>query len=207
MKTIAILDYDIGNVRSILNAFRTLNTNPIVTDKPEVIMQADGVVLPGVGAFATGMNNLKSHQLVDVIHQYIATGKPFLGICLGMQLLMEESDEFGVSQCLGLIQGRVEKLKVNHFRLPHISWNELRKPENISWENTIFRNVGKDDNFYFVHTFAANPKHDENILSTTVYDGYSFCSAVFKDNIYGVQFHPEKSAAAGLRILEDFTKL
>lgn len=207
MKTIAILDYDIGNIRSIFNAFKTLDTNPVVTDKPEVILQADGVVLPGVGAFPTGMDNLSARQLIDVIREYIRSGKPFLGICLGMQMLLEESDEFGQSKGLGLIEGRVEKLRVNKLRLPHISWNEIQRPEKVNWENTIFRNVGKDDNFYFVHTFAANPKHDENILSTTSYDGYSFCSAVYKDNIYGVQFHPEKSAVVGLRILENFTKL
>lgn len=207
MRTIAILDYDIGNVRSIFNAFRMLNTNPILTDKPEDILQADGVVLPGVGAFTTGINNLKSHQLVGVIQEYIRSGKPFLGICLGMQMLMDESDEFGQSKGLGLIPGRVEKLKINKLRLPHISWNEIQKPKNVNWENTIFKKIGEDDNFYFVHTFAAVPIHESSILSTTVYDGHSFCSAVFKDNLYGVQFHPEKSALVGLRILDNFTKL
>lgn len=207
MKTVVILDYGIGNVRSIYNAMKKVNANPVLTNKPELIRDADAVILPGVGAFAKGMENLKLHHLIEPIHEFTHSGKPFMGICLGMQMLLEESNEFGTTRGLGLIEGKVEQLKVNGLRLPHVSWNEIEVPSNHSWSNTILHDIRPASDMYFVHSFAAYPRNSKDVLSTTTYDAISYCSAVHKDNIYGVQFHPEKSAEYGLRILKNFVAL
>lgn len=207
MKRVAILDYGIGNVRSIANAIEKVNAKPLITDVSKTIMDADAVILPGVGAFGAGMKNLDTHELYDPIKSFIKTGKPFLGICLGMQMLLEESEEFGTTEGLGLIEGQVVKLTTRNNRLPHVSWNEISPGGSGSWQNTIFAGLNTGENVYFVHSFAAKPKHPSNCLAMTSYDGFSFCSAIVRDNVYGVQFHPEKSGKIGLRILENFINL
>jgi len=206
---IVIIDYGIGNVRSMINAFLQIGIEPILSNKEKDILSADGVVLPGVGAFAHGMENLNKYNLVNIIKKYIDTSKPFLGVCLGMQMLLDESDEFGKTKGLGLISGKVIKLPIkndNYEKLPHVSWNEI-KERKISWSNTIFDNIKQKSDVYFVHSFIAEPNEESEVLSTTVYSDYEFCSAVKKGNIYGCQFHPEKSGEIGLKIIENFVNI
>ena len=154
------------------------------------------------------MQKLAEADLKDTICAFVDSGKPMIGICLGMQILFEEGHEFGVTQGLGLIEGKVSKLEVtNDYKLPHISWNELYKPEHISWANSIFSNVTEDQNFYFVHSYAVQPKNENDTLSLTQYGDVTFCSSVRKNNLIGVQFHPEKSGKAGLNLLKCFYQL
>lgn len=206
---IAIIDYGVGNVKSIMNALKKIGVDALLTKNGKEILDADGVILPGVGAFAHGMMNLSKYDLIDIIHQYTNTKKPFLGICLGMQMLFEESEEFGITKGLGLIEGKVTKLHTNNLnynKLPHVSWNEIDK-KDIDWDSTILEKVTEKSDVYFVHSFVAEPSKDENILATTMYSDYTFCSATKKDNIYGCQFHPEKSAEVGLQIMKNFVRI
>lgn len=206
---ISIIDYDVGNVKSIINAFKKIGVEPILTNDRETILASDGSILPGVGAFAHGMQNLQKHDLIEVIYDFVDTQKPIMGICLGMQMLMEESEEFGITKGLGLISGKVIKLPVqnpDYEKLPHVSWNEISK-HKISWENTVLDNIPEHSDMYFVHSFVASPIDENNILSTTEYSDYKFCSSIKKDNIYGCQFHPEKSGEIGLKIIQNFVNL
>jgi len=207
MRKIAILNYGIGNVKSIYNALAQINARPILTNRVEEIREADGVILPGVGAFASGMENLAKYELEGPISDYVQTGKPFLGICLGMQMLMDESEEFGHTRGLGLVNGKVIRLKVTHARLPHVGWSKIEQPAHRPWSDTIFQDIKTNTNLYFVHSFAVHPKNTKDVLSLTTYDDNTYCSAFGKDNVYGVQFHPEKSADMGLKILKNFINL
>ena len=203
---IAIIDYGIGNVRSILNAFENQGADVFLTNSKDEILKSDGLVLPGVGAFSHGMNNLEYYDLVDVIKKYVVSDKPFMGICLGMQLLFEESEEFGQTSGLGLISGKVVKLPTkddNNEKLPHVSWNELNV-KSAQWTDTILEDIEEGSDMYFVHSFVAQPKDCNNILSITEYSSHNFCSSVNKGNIYGCQFHPEKSGKKGLKIIKNF---
>lgn len=206
---IVIVDYGIGNVKSIMNAFINQGEKTVLSRDRDVILEADGLILPGVGAFAHGMNNLNKYDLVAVIKEYVKTGKPLLGICLGMQMLLEESEEFGYTKGIGLIKGKVIKLpieKSNKMKLPHISWNGIQS-KNIEWKNTILSGVKANSDMYFVHTFVAKPENEDEILSKTNYFNVEFCSSLKKDNIYGCQFHPEKSATHGLSIIKNFINI
>lgn len=206
---IVIIDYDVGNVRSIINALKKVGVDTILSNDKDEIMSSDGVILPGVGAFAHGMENLNKYNLVKTIIEYTNTNKPLLGICLGMQMLLDESEEFKNTKGLGLISGKVVKLPVknsSYEKLPHVSWNEI-KEQNINWNDTILDKVEQQSDMYFVHSFIASPTNQNEILSTTKYSDYKFCSSVKKGNIYGCQFHPEKSGEIGLKIIENFIKI
>ena len=206
---IVVLDYGIGNVKSILNSFVNQGVNPILSRDKDVILDADGLILPGVGAFSHGMKNLRKYDLINVIKQYVQTDKPLLAICLGMQMLLEESEEFGINKGIGLIKGKVIKLPVEKsfkVKLPHISWNTI-EPKSIHWSNTILNNVEIGSDMYFVHRFVAKPDNENEILSTTKYSNVEFCSSLKKKNIYGCQFHPEKSGKAGLLLIHNFIKI
>lgn len=205
---IVVIDYGIGNVKSIVNALERVGVSPVLSNEKEVILNADGVILPGVGAFSQGMKNLNKYNLVATIHEYAKTNKPLLGICLGMQLLFEGSAEFGDTTGLGLVKGKVVKLAVNGklTKLPHISWNEIT-PKEISWNNTILNEIKNKTDMYFVHTYVAEPLDSKVILSTTEYEDVAFCSSIKHNNIYGCQYHPEKSSVNGLRIIENFINI
>lgn len=206
-KKVTVLDYGIGNVRSQLNALKYLGVDAELTADRDIILKSDAVILPGVGAFKHGMENLNSHGLIPIIHEFIALGKPFLGICLGMQLLFEESEEFGYSKGLGLIEGKISKLtneETKGLKLPHIGWSSIYPPSEKTWCNTILNDIPVGTAYYFVHSYAAIPTHSNDLLATANFGNNAFCCAVEKNNIHGTQFHPEKSGEMGLRILKNF---
>jgi glutamine amidotransferase len=208
-RKIVIIDYGLGNIRSMYNAIEYVNLiPPIITADDKIIKYADSLILPGVGAFGEGMKNINNLGLNFQILDFVKTGKPFLGVCLGMQMLFDESEEFGITKGLGLISGKVLKfVNEDNLKLPHIGWNNIEKPSDDRWNNTILTNINENSDMYFVHSYFAEPKHNENILSNTQYGNQVFCSAVNLNNVYGTQFHPEKSSKTGLQILENFIKL
>ncbi len=209
MKSVAIIDYGVGNLFSIYQALRKVGTQPTITQDSEIILNSDYCILPGVGAFGKGITKLKKLSLDLVLHDVVQRGKPLLGICLGMQLLMNYSKEFGYHQGLGLISGYAEKIHLSSgFKIPHIGWNELLMPDSSSnWRHSLFNKIQDKSEVYFVHSYAVQVKNPEQQLTLTKYGNYSFCSTVFKDNIFGCQFHPEKSGGVGLVILKNFIKL
>lgn len=210
MSKVVVIDYDIGNVKSIINALNKIEVNATLTRDRETILSSDAVILPGVGAFKQGMTNLKMYNLDVILKEYVKIKKPLLGICLGMQLLFDESEEFGLTEGLGLINGKIKKLTSGvgyNLKLPNIGWYNVVVQLERKVDTTLFNGINNNSDFYFVHTFAAYPDHVEDILSTTSFGDTKFCSSVKKDNIYGCQFHPEKSGEIGLRLLNNFVKL
>lgn len=202
---ISIIDYDMGNLKSVSKALECVGAKVCVTRDPKKIQSADKIVLPGVGAFGECMKNLKNYGLVDVIKNEIAKGKWFLGICLGLQLLFEESEEFGPVKGLGVLKGKVVKFespKTQQLKIPHMGWNQINQCRG-EVSSPIFRSIPDESSFYFVHSYYVVPQEKSVILTTTDY-GVSFCSSVQKDNIIAMQFHPEKSQALGLKVLENF---
>lgn len=207
--SIVVLDYGIGNVKSIMNAFENQGKRVLLTRDKDIILGADGLILPGVGAFHHGMNNLNKYDLVTVIKEYVKTGKPLLGICLGMQLLLEESEEFEKTKGIGLVKGKVIKIPIEksfQMKLPHISWNAIGT-KNVEWGGTILNDIKVDSDMYFVHTYIAKLDNEDEILSTSNYFNVEFCSSLKKGNIYGCQYHPEKSSIEGLRIINNFINI
>ena len=202
---IVVVDYGIGNVQSIFNALSKFkDVDVILSDSQDEIMSADGLILPGVGAFKRAMKELKRRNLPNVLSSYILQGKPFLGICLGMQLLFESSEEFGYTEGLGFIKGGVEYFPGDvNDKLPHVSWNSIEKQE-LNWSGTIFSDIKNKDDFYFVHSYICKPKDQSIILSKTQYGGIDFCSSIRQGSIYACQFHPEKSANSGLKVMKNF---
>lgn len=207
MRKVAILNYGIGNVKSIANALVQIEADVVLTADRQEILNADCMILPGVGAFGKGMQNLREKGLIEIIHEFVDTGKPFLGICLGMQMLLDSSDEFGNYEGLHLIEGSVVKMPVTSAegeRLPHVSWNELMVPEEGRWGNTMLRSTREGLDVYFVHSFVAQPTDKRDILAEAFYGGGRFCAAIQKNNVTGLQFHPEKSGQKGLMMLKQF---
>lgn len=197
---IAIIDYGMGNLRSVQKALEFVGQEAVITDKKEDLMRADGIILPGVGAFKDAMDALNATGLTPVLKEEIAKGKPFLGICLGMQMLFDKSFEDGEYEGLGLIKGEVVRFDTN-LKVPHIGWNKL----TIKKTTPLFEGVD-DLNFYFVHSYHAAKCNIEDVETTCEYD-YEFVASVNKDNVWGVQFHPEKSGDTGLRLLSNFSKI
>lgn len=196
---IVIIDYGVGNLASVKNALDKLGVISEISNNPSVIKEAQALILPGVGAAGQGMKNLKEKGLDKILIDEIKQGKPFLGICLGMQLLFEKSEEGNV-KCLGILKGPVKKFKKMR-KIPQIGWNEV----DIKQKLNIFRDVRSGSYFYFVNSFYCLPKDKEVIAGSTSY-GETFASVVAKDNVIGVQFHPEKSGPVGFKLLENFAK-
>ena len=196
---IAILDYGMGNLRSVEKALERIGADPVVTADHDALREADGLILPGVGAFPKAMRNLRELELDVVLGDRLAAGVPTLGICLGLQLLFEASSENEGAWGLGLLQGRVDRLPAPGLKVPHIGWNSVR------WRKTsrLTAELPDDCAFYFVHSFAPIVTADDDVLGTAVY-GDSFACAVEREPLYGVQFHPEKSSIHGLKLLENF---
>ena len=202
MSAIAIVDYGMGNLRSVQKGFAQVGISAEVTRDPSVIARAPGVVLPGVGAFGACMENLRAYNLVDVVRRVVERGTPFLGICLGLQLLFEESEEFGPVQGLGVLRGRCVRFRERDdpdFRIPHMGWNRIRKRQAPA------ALAGVDDGsfVYFVHSYYVEPA-DPGLIATVTDYGGEFVSAVACDNLFACQFHPEKSQRVGLGILANF---
>ena len=197
---IAILDYGAGNLRSVELAFARMGLSARPTSDPDVVKRASGVILPGVGAFADAMQALNASGLVPVIHQTVQEGKPFLGICLGMQALFEESEEGTGVQGLGLLPGRVCRLPDGGLKIPHMGWNSL------TWcqpDHPLTAGMPAEPYMYFVHSYACHAAREQDVLATATY-GVEFHAAVQRDNVIGMQFHPEKSGRVGERLLRNF---
>lgn len=208
---VAIVDYGVGNLLSVQRALEFFGVQSVVTSDFESIISAKQVILPGVGAFGNAMEVLNSLGLVDILRQVIDNNTPFLGICLGMQLLFEESEEFGWHKGLGFLEGRViglpDKTKeAEILKIPHIGWNELNKPAGVNWTSTLLEHTQQGDAVYFVHSFMAVPKEKSTVLAYTSYGGQAIPAVVQKGNVVGCQFHPEKSGAVGLEILKNFIR-
>ncbi len=212
-KKITVVDYGIGNVFSVCQAVRQLGGEPVLTANPEQILAADRLVLPGVGSFRQGMLRLVHKGLADVIREYCRLERPFLGICLGMQLLMDSSSELGHHEGLGIISGTVDRLESTGkdgrpHKIPHIAWAPLLIPDghaDDAWDGTILAGiVPQRQTIYFVHSYAVRPADIAHTLAEAEYDGRRFTAVVRKGSIMGTQFHPERSGAAGLRILRNF---
>jgi glutamine amidotransferase len=207
---IAIVDYGMGNLRSVHKALERVGSDARVTSDPREVENASHLILPGVGAFRDCMRNLGEHNLLEPVIRSVESGKPFLGICLGLQLLFEESDEFGHHQGMGVLPGRVTRFPEDirdpengqPLPIPHMGWNTVE----IKKESPLFTGIKSDSFFYFVHSYYVIPRDPTDIAATTPY-GIEFACAVQHDNIYAVQFHPEKSQEVGLRLLRNFGSL
>lgn len=205
---IAIIDYGMGNLRSVQKGFEKVGFEAVVTSDPKVLLDADRVVLPGVGAFRDCIKNLEEGGFIDPILKVIKDGKPFLGICLGLQLLFTESEEFGLHKGLDVIPGRVVRFPEGmeeageQLKVPHMGWNQL----SIKKPAPIYEGIDQGTNVYFVHSYYVKPEDDSVVASTTGY-GLEFCSSIWKDNVMATQFHPEKSQEKGLAMLRNFARL
>ena len=203
---IAVIDYGMGNLRSVQKAFEKFCPEVIVSSSAKDILNADKIILPGVGAFKVAMDELKKRGLIASIKESIEKGKPFLGICLGLQLLFTESEEGGKIKGLDIIKGRVKRFKEKPgLKIPHMGWNSIRITSHER-RTTILDGVEDGSFMYFVHSYYVAPEDKDVILCETDYGG-KFTSGVHKNNIYGFQFHPEKSQSIGLKIVENFAKL
>jgi glutamine amidotransferase len=208
MHSITIIDYGMGNLRSVQKAFEQVGCHARVTADPEVVARADRLVLPGVGAFRDCMRNLTAGGFVAPIHAHISAGKPFLGICLGLQLLFTESEEFGRHAGLGIIPGKVVRFPDNlrqageGLKVPHMGWNRIM----LRRAAPLYRGVSDGSFAYFVHSYYVIPD-DPAVIATETDYGQAFCSSIWRDNIMATQFHPEKSQAVGLQMLKNFGEM
>lgn len=197
---IAIIDYGMGNLHSVSKAVERLGYEAVVTADPAVIAAADGAILPGVGAFGDAMENLRETKLDEATKAYAASGKPLMGICLGMQLLFSQSEEHGINEGLGLLPGKVVRFK-GDYKVPHMGWNKL----SFLQQSPLFKGL-EEGHVYFVHSFHAKPEVASDLLATTDY--YQQVTAIVgRNNVYGMQFHPEKSSDLGMKLLGNFLAL
>ena len=200
---IAIIDYDAGNIKSVEKALQKLGAEVVITKDPAVILGAEKVILPGVGAFGDAMTNLKKYGLVEVIHQVVDKGTPFLGICLGLQLLFERSDETPGVEGLGILKGEILRIpEKDELKIPHMGWNSL----HLQNEGRLYRGIKEQSYVYFVHSYYLKAEEQEIVKATTDYS-VNIHASVEKGNVFACQFHPEKSSDVGLNILKNFVEL
>ena len=200
---IAIIDYGAGNLQSVKKAFDFIGAESVITDNPEIINACDRILLPGVGSFGDAMDSMAKSGLVETVKQNALSGKPFLGICLGLQLLFEESEESPGVKGLGIFKGKIKKFSSDMgLKIPHIGWNSLE----IKQKDTLFKNVPENSYVYFVHSYYLHAEDESDIATVTNY-GIDFHSAVGKNNVFATQFHPEKSGDVGLQILKNFASM
>ena len=200
---IAIIDYDAGNMKSVEKAFQYLNEDAVITRDRKAILEADRVVLPGVGAFGDAMERLHSYDLVETIQDAVKSGKPFLGICLGLQLLFDSSEETPGVKGLGLLPGKILRIPAAEgLKIPHMGWNSLKYPN----EGRLFRGIPEDSYVYFVHSYYLNAEDESIVTATTEYSTLIHAS-VESGNVFACQFHPEKSSDVGIQILKNFVEL
>jgi len=206
--TIAIIDYRMGNIFSLENLLRKLGYKTKITSDRSKILSADGAILPGVGGFPVAMDHIRELGLSETINDFVITGKPLMGICLGFQILFDKSEEMGFTPGLGILPGQVESIhKCNQsLRVPHVGWNSVEITagfQEIDTEGVRLPIINKEY-FYFVHSYMVNPYNKEVIYTKTRYSDLEFCSSILKDNIYACQFHPEKSGKKGIAMFEKF---
>ena len=210
MSIVVVVDYGMGNIKSVQRGLEQVGASVILSSNPDVIVQADRVVLPGVGAFEDGMKELVQGDLDQALKHFTEKGNPLMGICLGMQMLLTSSEEFGNHQGLGLIPGKVQAIPHNENgmlkrKIPHIGWSALKKSAGSDgWQNSCLQDIEDGEFFYFVHSFMAAPEQKAHQLAFCVDEGLEVTAAIKKDNVTGLQFHPEKSGLDGLKILNRF---
>ncbi len=213
MPEVAVIDYGLGNLFSVRQGLEHCGATVTVTSDPDTILSAPRVILPGVGAFAHGMAELRSKGLDVIVRKVAAKGSILLGICLGMQMLLDKSEEFGITEGLGIISGRVvpvppKTLKGHLQKIPHIGWNNLSLSPGIkNWEGSLLQEVTLGEAVYFVHSFMAIPSNPDHRIANCLYGGVPVSATIGQDNIHGCQFHPEKSGVVGLKILRRFLLL
>jgi len=209
-KNVVIIDYNLGNLFSVKQACDIIGIKAKISSNKADIEQADALILPGVGAFIEAMRNLESLNLVESIKQAVNRGKPLFGVCLGLQLLFSKSEEFGSGDGLNLIPGVIRKfpsiINKKKVKVPQIAWNRIYSNKQ-SWKESPLFDVDENEFMYFVHSYYVEPEDKSCILSTTNYEGLEYCSGIFKDNVFAVQFHPEKSAEKGVSIYKNWATI
>ena len=211
MTSVTVVDYGTGNLLSVRQAFLHAGADVELADDAVGVERAERLVLPGVGAFPTCIGNLRERGLIEAVRSFAVTARPFLGICVGMQMMLDGSEEFGWTEGLGLISGRVEAIHPagadgTPHKIPHIGWAELKASER-GWKESILDGEVEGASVYFVHSFAVLPENQEHVLAVCDYNGIEIVAAVVRDNLFGSQFHPEKSGPVGLRIISNFLSL
>lgn len=212
---VAIIDFHMGNMFSVQHACRHVGLDCFITSDRRELEGADAAILPGVGAFGGAMENLSCMDLISAIKDFITSGKPFLGICLGLQLLFDTSEEFGLHEGLSIIPGNVVKFRCGdsertRIKVPHMGWNRIFKPEKNGsnlWDTSPLRGIRHGEYMYFVHSYYVVPSNDAVTVSVTDYEGIRYCSSVQYKNVFATQYHPEKSSVEGIRIYENWSKL
>ena len=213
MADVSVVDYGMGNLLSVARMFEFCGAKVEITDSPHQIALAERIVLPGVGAFADGMDELRKKHLLEPVLDFASGNRPFLGICLGMQMMLDFSEEFGHYKGLGMISGKVTRipqmgLNGSTHKIPHIGWNAL-VPSNCDgdWQKTILDGLDPGEFVYFVHSYSVIPERVEDNLACCMYNGIDLCAVVRSGNLYGCQFHPEKSGIVGVKIISNFLRL
>lgn len=204
---VAIIDYQLSNLFSVKHAFDYLKIHSEITSDKSVISKCDAAILPGVGAFGDAMNNLKQFDLIDLTKEFVSSGKPFMGVCLGMQLLFSQSEEFGIHQGFDFVKGKVKKFssKEKAIKVPQIGWNQIFQIKQ-DWSNSPLKGIRNKSFMYFVHSYYVIPEDQGVVLSDTIYEDIEYCSSLLSKNVFATQFHPEKSGQEGIKIYQDWLK-
>jgi glutamine amidotransferase len=206
-RIVTVVDYGAGNLHSVSKALTHLGAGVVIARDGEAIERAERLILPGVGAFGEGMAGLARRGQIEAVRAFAASGRPFLGICLGAQLLMDESEEFGTHRGLGIIPGKVVLIPCEGVKVPHVGWQKIRPPRDDAWKGTLLAATPLCTWAYFVHSYHCMPDDAADLCALAIYGGHPIAAAVSRNNVTGVQFHPEKSGKCGLTMLETFLDL